>query len=122
MVLPRLARLARLGFRDDGVGEHAAVDVNEAPFIFTRHGIDVALAEKPEIVEAFQFFDGGGITADLAHKELNGALVLFAALDQQLLPVALGFEGHARQFVVQRDGNDGGHQEDQQHGVAGLAG
>src|ERR1035438_10077843 len=65
--------LARLVFLDDGVGEHAAVDVSQAPFVFTRHGVHVALAEKPEIVGAFQFLDGGGITVDLAHEELDGA-------------------------------------------------
>src|ERR1022692_3695599 len=59
-----------------------------------------------------------GIRVDLAPEELDGALVLFAALDQQLLLGALGFEGHARQFVVERHGNHGRYQEDQQHGVA----
>jgi hypothetical protein len=114
--------LARLVFRDDGVGEHAAIDVNQAPFFFSRHRVEVALAQKSNIVGVFEFFDGGWITAHFAHENLDGALVLFAAFDQQLFLGALGLEGYARNFVVERDGNHGRHEEDQQHGIAGLAG
>ena len=52
--------------------------------------------------------------------KLNGASVLLAAVDQELLFFPLAFKGHARQLLIQHQRDDGGHQEHHQQGIAAL--
>jgi hypothetical protein len=92
--------------------------VNQAPLVLSGHRVDVALAQEALILEALQFLDLARVTFGFCHKKLDGALVLFAAIDQRLLLIALRLHGNARNFHIQGDAHDGGHQEDQQQGKA----
>src|SRR5207249_2630208 len=82
-------------------------DVYQAPLALAGHRIDVPLAEEADLIRALELLDGGRIFFPFPDVELNGAAVLLAALDQQLLFVALGLEGYARQLEIQADRDDG---------------
>ena len=78
---------------DQRVGEDAArADVDDAPIVFARHGIDIFLAQETEILRVLQGVEIGREAIELSHEEIDRARILLAAVDEQLLLVALGFE------------------------------
>src|SRR6185369_3940361 len=103
------------------IQEHAARPyVDNAPLALTRHRIDVALPQEPDLVGALQILHGRRIFLPLSDVQLNGTAILLTALDQQRFLVALGFERHARQLPVQQDRDGGGHHKHEQHGKSFL--
>lgn len=83
-------------FLHQGIRQVHSVAVNDAPLVFAGVRIDVAAAQK-SFLALLQVFDAGRklpVVGDVI--ELNGADVLLAAVDQELLFFALGFEGYAR--------------------------
>ena len=85
---------------DEGVGEDAArADMDHAPIVFARHRVYVLAAQEPEVLRVLQSVEIGRKAVELAHVKIDGAGILLAAVDQQLLFVALGFEGDARQLA-----------------------
>ena len=69
----------------------------------------------------FQIVQGLRIEVIFPVKELDGALVLQAAIDSHLLARPLRFKRDARHFDVQRDGDGCGHHEHQQQRETRLA-
>jgi hypothetical protein len=63
--------------------------VDDSPLGFAGDGIGIAPAQKPNIAGGFQIVHVLRISPVLAVEELDGALVLQAAVDQQLLARAL---------------------------------
>src|ERR1035438_7800308 len=93
--------------------------MNQAPLGLPRHGIEVLVPEEMAHLEILDVVDvARPLTLVHLLEYLNGAHVLQAAPHQQLLFVPLGLECHARNLAVKRDGDDGGHQEDQEQGIA----
>ncbi len=68
-----------------------------------------------------QIVQGLRVGLVFAVEELDGALVLQAAIDGHLLSGALRFKRDARHFDVQRDRDGRGHHEYQQQRKARLA-
>ena len=112
------ARAGRLG--QLGIGEDAVLDVDEPPFFFAGHRVFIAVPEEALILEALEFLDVAGIAFGFGYEELDGAFVLLAAIDEGLFLVALRLHGEAGKLHVESDGDDGGHQEDQEEGEASL--
>ena len=111
----------RIGGLDQRIGQDAArSDVNDPPFRFAGHRIDVALAQEANVASGFQVVERLWIRAEFAVEKLDGTLVLHAAADQHLFAGALGFEGNARHLHVKRDADDGGKQEHHQEREAGF--
>jgi hypothetical protein len=95
--------------------------VNQPPFVLAGHRIFVAAAQKPYVARSLQVVQILRISAVLAVEELNGALILAAAVYQHLLFLALRFESDARNFHVQADRDGGRHHEHEEHREPGLA-
>ena len=103
-----------------GIGEDAVLDVDEAPLLFSGHRVFVAVTEEALILEALEFLDFAGVALGFGDEELDGAFVLLAAIDEGLFLVALRLHGEAGKLHVKGDGDDGGHQEDEEEGEASL--
>ena len=103
-----------------GIGEDAVGDVDETPLVFTGHGVHVTMAQEALILEVLQFLDIAGVVAGFLDKELDGALVLLAAIDEGLFLIALRLHGNAGKLHIEGDGHHGGHEEDQEEGEAPL--
>ncbi len=78
------------------------------------------MAQETDISRGFQVVQVLRVGAVLAVEKLDGALVLFAAVDEQLLALALRFEGDSRHLHVQRDGDGRAQYEDQEQRETGL--
>ena len=105
----------RGGGLDQRIGQHASgPHVNDPPLGFAGHRIGIAAAQKPDIAGGFQIVHVLRIRPVFAVEKLDGALVLQAAVDEQLFARALRFKSDARHFHVKRDSNNGAHQENQQ--------
>ena len=96
--------------------------MNQAPFVFAGIRIDVAVAKVAVVVGVFEVFNPCGETAILGVEELDGALVLLAASDQELLFVSFALEGDARHLEVEHDRDGGGEDEDEEEGEALFGG
>ena len=106
---------------DERIGEDApGAHVNDSPFLFAGERVDVLMAQEAEVLRVVQRVEVGRVAIELANEEIDGAGVLFAAIDEQLLFVALGFEGHARQRHVEHDGDGRRHGVDEKKGEAGA--
>ena len=85
------------------IGEHATrPDMQQAPILASQR-ILVALPKESDVARGFQIVQVLRIGAEFAVKELDGALVLFAAVDGHLLAGALGFERDAGHLQIQTD-------------------
>ena len=78
------------------------------------------MAQEALILEVLQFLDIAGVVAGFLDKELDGALVLLAAIDEGLFLIALRLHGNAGKLHIESDGHHGGHEEDQEEGEAPL--
>ena len=96
-------------------------DVNQAPFLFARHRVQVAPAQEADLVGVLQILHLYGELLEFAHVKLNCARILFAALDEHFLAIALRLKSNARQFHIQHQRDGRGHHVDQEHCKAGLA-
>src|SRR5262249_53183192 len=83
--------------------------------------IFVAPPQKADVARSLQVVQALRISAVLPVEELDGALILVAAIDQQLLALPLRLEGDARHFQIQPDGNRCRQHEYQQQCKTGLA-
>src|SRR5438034_9903957 len=105
----------------DRIGEDSAwADVDKAPLGFTGHWIHVAAAQEAHVVGALELLDGGRILFEFPEVKLDGALILLAALDQQLFFVTLGLERDAGQCNVKRQRYGSSHGEDQKQRKTGF--
>jgi hypothetical protein len=78
-----------------GIGEDPVLNVNQAPLVFSRHWVDVTLTQEALILEALQLLDIARVALGFLGEELDGALVLLAAIDEELLFGAFRLHGHA---------------------------
>jgi hypothetical protein len=85
--------------------------VNDPPLGFAGHWIGIAPPQKPDIAGGFQVVHVLRISPVFAVEKLDAALVLQAAVDQQLLARALRFKRDARHLHIKRDGNCGSQKE-----------
>jgi len=94
-----------------GIGKKTAGGVNDSPLVLAGVRIDIAAAQKT-LLAFLQIVDAGGPLPVVGQViQLNGARVLLAAIDQELLFFPLAFERYARQLLIQHQRDDGGHQE-----------
>jgi hypothetical protein len=126
--IPIARALKRFAVRPDGRFLHQRVDQNAAgtranqpPLVLSSHRIDVALAEVTNVVRVLQVLNLRRIASVLADKQTDGALVLFAAIDQHLFAIALAFECDARQLHQHRNRNARRQHEDEQQRETGFA-
>jgi hypothetical protein len=94
--------------------------VNDAPVRFAGERVHISPAQKTFFL-LLQIVDAGGISPVVGQIiKLNGPGVLLAAVDQELFFVPLALKRHARQLLVEHQGDNGRHQENQQQGIASL--
>ncbi len=98
----------------------AGSDVYYAPIVFAGKGVDIMLAQEAEVLGVVERLEVRRIALEFAYVEGDRAGVLLAAVDQELFAIALGFEGGAGQFHVERDSDGGGHRVDEEEDVAGF--
>lgn len=102
------------------IGQLRAIGMHQPPLVLAGERIDVAPAQVALAVGVFQRIQVLRIAVVVAHVQLNRALVLLAAVNQELLAFALGLKCHARHLPVQHQRDDRRHQKDHQQGVAAL--
>jgi hypothetical protein len=76
--------------------------MQQLPISLARNGIDVLLAQKADVIRILQLINGGGILPHFAVVELNGALVLIAAMNGLHFFLALDFLADLRRGDGQR--------------------
>src|SRR5690242_11806729 len=96
--------------------------MDEPPFVFPGERIGIAAPQETDVVGVFQLLDRSWIGLKFPEIELDGALILLAALDEQLFAVALGLEGNAGQLHIEHECYGRGHGEKQQENVTLFAG
>jgi hypothetical protein len=77
--------------------------VHQLPVILAGHGIEIAAAQKANIVGLHQLIDGRGEGAELLVVQLDRTLVLQPALDRFLLAISLDRFGDARRGDGERE-------------------
>jgi hypothetical protein len=92
----------------------------QQPPLLAGQRIQVALAQEADIALGFQIVQRLRVGLKFAVKQLDGALVLQAAIDGHLLSGTLRLEGDARHFDIKGNRDGRGHQEHQQEREAGL--
>jgi hypothetical protein len=71
------------------------------PLVLAGHRICEAPPQEAAVVEVFEFLDLCRPAASIAlHEHPDGALILLSPFHQQLLPLALGLERHARNLHI----------------------
>jgi hypothetical protein len=106
---------------NQGIGEDAGgVDVNQTPLVLAGQRIAVAAAKEADLVGFLEILHRSRVFLQLPDVELDAALILFAAVDEELLALALRLKHHPRRLAIEEDGHGGRHREDEQHGKTGL--
>jgi hypothetical protein len=105
---------------NQGIGKLAGRAHVQQAEVLAGQRILVPVPQETEVPRGFQIVERLRVQVVLAVKKLDGALILQSAIDGHLLASALRFEGDARDFDEQGDGDAGGQQEYQQHRESGL--
>ena len=88
--------------------------VDQAPLVLAGERVLVTPAEEAGVLEPLELLYCGRVALVLADEDLDGPLVLLAALDELLFFFTLALEHHAGHFEVEHYGHGGGHGEDEQ--------
>ena len=96
--------------------------MDQAPFVLARVGVEIAPPQIAVIVSVFQVLHAAREAAIVLVKKLDGALVLFASIDEELLFITFALEGDARHLRVEHQGDRGGENEDEEEGEAAFGG
>src|SRR2546422_968259 len=93
---------------DQRIGEHPGrADVDDPPLIFLRDGVDVLLAQEPDVLVLLQVFETGWIYLEFPEIKPDCPRILAAAIDEVLFFRALGLEGGPGQRKREGDGDNG---------------
>lgn len=88
--------------------------VHRLPIVLAGERVGVALAQEANLIRLHQLIDGGWIGPEFAVIELDGALVLLAAVDQLDLLLASDRGGDLRRGDGQTDEQHHGQKNDGQ--------
>jgi hypothetical protein len=97
----------------DGIGKGAVLEVDESPLVLAGERVFVTAPEIADVLESLEFFDGLGVLLVLANEDLDGALVLLAAGNEEGFFFPLGLEQDARGLEVEHHGGGGAEGEDE---------
>jgi hypothetical protein len=99
------------------------LNVDQTPIVFSGERVHEPVPQKAPVIRVFQIFDLGRPSAHPLRRDekLDGAPILLAALDQQLLLLPLRLERHPWNLHIQRECDQRRHQEHQQQRESGLA-
>lgn len=96
-------------FLNQRIRQRASIGMDQTPFILSGERIDVAPAEESLVVGIFQVLHARRVSLVHLHIQVDSALVLLAAIDQELFFIALAFKRHARHLLVEHQPDGGGH-------------
>jgi hypothetical protein len=85
--------------------------VNDAPVVFSGHGVKIALAQEALVVALDQLVDGVGVAAVFGVVDLDGADVLLSPVDGFDFLIAAQVFRHFRRRDGQREKNQQDHEK-----------
>lgn len=93
-------------------------EMDDLPVVLTCHWVDIALAQEADIVGLLKLVNRRWISPEFLVIQLDGASVLFAAMNQFVFAVALNAGSDARRSHGQRDEQQHHHEKHSQQDVA----